>query len=418
MSPFAIAWRYLCTRRMHTCLSAFVIALGVGLAIAVVVLSGGIRRGLTTAGGPFELVIGPKGSATQLVVSSVLLQDAPIGNITYAQYEAIRADTRVKDAVPIALGDNAQGIALIGTTPDLFSIQVAPDRPPFYQFADGRPFTGEFEAVLGSTAAARLELTVGTTFVSSHGTMPSLNDTNHADSPYRVVGVLNKTNTPADLGIYVPLSSYWRVHGETSSSIFTLGSSEENSSHTSTPQELQGITAVLVRARDISSAYQLYQQVNAGNELQAALPGVVLTQFLSLLGQGQQLLLPVTYIGLIMAAISTALALYGAVLARRRSTAVLRALGASRSVVFQIALWESVLLGILGLAGGLVLGHGTAAVVAAVINQQRALAVAVGFEIAEIPIVLGMFALGILAGLAPAVQLYRLQAGAVLSESS
>lgn len=412
MPSFRIAWRYLRTRLAQTMLTACVIALGVGLAICVVVLAAGLRRGLTTAGGPFELVVGPKGSPTQLVISSVLFQDVPIGNMTYGQYAALRSDARVRDAIPIALGDNVRGLRLIGTTPELFGIAITPERPPFYQLAQGQAFAQDEEAVLGSTAAEQLGLGVGATFISSHGVMASVNGSAHADHPYRVVGVLARTSTPADLGVYVPISSYWEAHGDVGHAQLAQPGAQPDAA-----EAALGVTAVLVRAKDVSSAYQLYQQLNGSQDLQAALPGMVLTQFLSLLGQGQQVLALITYVALGMAAISMGMVLYSAVLARRRATAVLRALGAPRAAIFQIALWESLMLGLLGAALGAALGHVAAAAIAALINRQSALGVVVGFDLAELPILLAMVALGLAAGLLPALRMYRLQAGAVLAEA-
>ena len=172
---------------------------------------------------------------------------------------------------------------------------------------------------------------------------------------------------------------------------------------------------VLVRGRDISAAYQLYQSLNAGRELQAALPGAVLTQFLAYLGQGEQVLSLVSLVALAMAGVSVALSLYGAIVARRREIAVLRALGASRSTIFGVALAESLLLALLGCALGLVLGYAAAGVIGAVVSQRSALAVPLTFSGAEVPVLLGALVLGGVAGLLPAIRAYRVEAAQELA---
>lgn len=392
MSSLSIAWRNLATRPVQTVLIVSIIALGVGLALFVVLVASGMRRGLMTAGGPFELVAGPKGSATQLVVSSILLQDVPIGNIAYEQYLELRQDPRVKEAVPLALGDNVAGLRIVGTTEDLFRVAISSDHAPYYRLQAGRVFDGDFQAVLGSMAAERLGLGLGREFASSHGVIGvAEEEPSHRDFSYRVVGILAPTGTPADAGIYVPLSSYWNIHVGT------------------------GVTAVLVRARDIASAYQLYQQLNAGPTLQAALPGAVLTQFLELLGQGQRLMAMVAYVALGMALLSVVLSLYSAVQARRRDTAVLRALGASRATVLSLALWEALLQGGLGIGVGALLGHGAAAIVGALVNRSSGLAIAAGFESSTVPLLLAVLALGVGAGILPALLAYRLDPASILS---
>jgi putative ABC transport system permease protein len=83
--------------------------------------------------------------------------------------------------------------------------------------------------------------------------------------------------------------------------------------------------------------------------------------------------------------------------------------------VLAVALWEAGLLGGLGLLLGLMLGHGVAFGVGTRVSQQSALAVQVGLERAEVPIVLLMFVLGIGAGLLPALRAYRIETTQVLA---
>jgi putative ABC transport system permease protein len=414
MSPFAIALRNITNRSGPSLLTALIVALGVGLALAVVVLTGGIRRGLITAGGPFELVIGPKGSATQLVMSSILLQDVPLGNMAYSAYEELTNDPRVATAIPLALGDNIQGLRIVGTTLNLFRVQVSPAQPPFYQLAQGRMFNQEFEAVLGSAAAQQLGLQPGDSFVGSHGVLESFNANPHASNPYQVVGLLAPTNTPADLGIYVSLQSYYEVHGHPGIStpageVLPVTPAEQ--------EEAPEITAVLVRARDISAAYQLYQELNSGIALQAALPGAVLTTFLDLVGQGQQLLILISYVALAMAGLSSGLSLYNAVQAQRHDIAVLRAIGAPRGTILAIALIEALIQSVIGLMLGLVIGYSTAFGIAQIIRQRSALAVVPGFEPGVLLIFLGIGILGLLAGIVPAIRAYRTDTVTALSQN-
>jgi putative ABC transport system permease protein len=402
MSPLAIAWRNLTTRPVQTALTALIVALGAGLAVAVIALAGGMRRGLVGAGGPFELVVGPKGSPTQLVNSSVLLQDVPIGNIAYARYEALAADPRALAVVPIALGDNVEGLRIVGTTPGFFQVSRSSGQP-FYRLERGQPFDTAFTAVLGSAAAERMGLAVGGTFVSNHGVTATFEEQAHDATPYTVVGVLAPTDTPADLGVYVPLESVWEMHG--------LHGDQDKPADGEDP----GVTAVLVRARDVSSAYQLYQELNSAEGVQAALPGAVLTQFLDLLGQGQRILTLIAGVALVMAGLSVALTLYGAVLARQREIAVMRALGASRQIVLGTALLEALLLGVLGLAGGLVLGYGAAAAIAAAVRRQSAVAVSLGPEPILGLVALLLLGVGLVAGLAPALRAYSVDPATTLA---
>ena len=380
---------------------------GVGFGCAVLVLAAALRRGLVSASGPFELVIGPKGSATQLVMSSVLLQDVPIGNMPTAAYETLTRDPRVRDAVPLALGDNVQGVRVVGIGPRFFEV-AAPGQPPFYAIADGQVFTQDFEAVLGAAAAQHLKLGVGNEFVTAHGVLGGVNEAEHGGKPYRVVGILAPTHTPADLAIYVSMRSYLAVHNIADVPAFgKLGQHDDDKT----------VTAVFVRARDVSSAYQLYQQINSDDKLQAALPGAVLTQFLEWLGQGQQVLAWLSNVALGMAAITVALSLYGSARARRRDVAIVRALGWRRTDVLLLALLEAITITALGVVSGLVLGYLGAGLLSSWVAAQSAVAANIHIEPAAGWVALGMLGAGLLAGLVPALMAYRLVPTAVLSSA-
>ena len=175
------------------------------------------------------------------------------------------------------------------------------------------------------------------------------------------------------------------------------------------------MTAVLVRGKDISSSYQIYQQINAGPRAQAALPGAVLTSFIDLLGQGQQVLTLVAYVALAMAVLSAALSLYSATLQQLRDVAVMRALGASRTTVLWVALYEAMLQGLAGILAGFVIAHGIAAILAWQINQRSGIGVAPGLEPSELLIICAIFVLGTLTGVLPALRAYRVEAAGLLA---
>ncbi|MBK8430561.1 MAG: hypothetical protein IPL28_04430 [Chloroflexi bacterium] len=91
-----------------------------------------IRQGVIRASDPFGvLVVGAKGSGQQLVLSSILLQGQPVGNISYAIFEELAADERVQTAVPLAFGDNIGGARIIGTNNSFFALTGhAASHPP------------------------------------------------------------------------------------------------------------------------------------------------------------------------------------------------------------------------------------------------------------------------------------------------
>ena len=157
MYELKIAWRNLFSRPLQSLITILVIGLAVALAVTVSHLNEGLQRGIIRASDPFGvLVVGAKGSSQQLGMSTLLLQGAPIGNISGRIFQELRKDPRVALAVPIAMGDNVGGARIIGTDEHFFELRPSLQDAPAFRLAEGRYFATDFEAVLGSRAAAEL----------------------------------------------------------------------------------------------------------------------------------------------------------------------------------------------------------------------------------------------------------------------
>jgi putative ABC transport system permease protein len=207
MYPLSLAWRNLRAHPVQTAITIVVVSLALGLFVTIAVLGDAIRQGVIRASDPFGvLVVGAKGSGQQLVLSSILLQGQPVGNIPYAIFEELAADERVQTAVPLALGDNIGGARIIGTDNSFFALTGPRGEPSPFVLADGRLLEQDFEAVLGATAATQLGLGLGQTFVSSHGVERGFEPDEH-DDPFTVVGILQPSGTPYDAAVFTTLAS-------------------------------------------------------------------------------------------------------------------------------------------------------------------------------------------------------------------
>ncbi|MEZ4614557.1 MAG: ABC transporter permease [Caldilineaceae bacterium] len=153
---FKMAWRNIANRPVQTLITILVVGLAIALSVSLMYLNDGLQQGIIRASDPFGvLVVGAKGSAQQLVLSTLLLQGNPIGNILRHLYEALTTDPRVALAVPLAMGTTLiMCVSSVQTA--LFSHWDPLREPPSFQLANGRLFTDKFEAVLGSKAAAQL----------------------------------------------------------------------------------------------------------------------------------------------------------------------------------------------------------------------------------------------------------------------
>lgn len=347
MGDLSIAWRQISARWITHGLTILAIGLALALAVATTLLSRGVQAGIDQAAGPFGLLVGAKGSAQQLVLSTVLLQGAPVGNVARATLDRIAKHPGVATAIPLALGDSYRRLRIIGTTSDLLETRTRPGAPTYFRMTQGRVFAKPFEAVLGSAVALRTGLKPGDTFRADHGDEPELpgeeEDDAHGSHPYTVVGILAGTRSPADLGIYVAIESYWELHA---GQRLTPGD----------PTGRDAVTAILIVPRAFpADVYRIQQQALAGvfgPDVQAVVPYQELAALNRQVGQAQTVLSAVAIGAMVIAATTIFLAMYGSVSDRRRDLAILRALGASRQRILAIVLVECLVVSVLGAISG------------------------------------------------------------------
>jgi len=385
VTPVTIVWRYLQGRFVTSVLTVVSVALGVSLVIASVLLTRGIKEGFIAGATDYNLIVGAKGSPTQLVLNVVFRMDAPTPNIPLSAYEDLRADPRVEAAVPVAMGDAYQGFRYVATSDAYFA--PLPWRRHVPVLATGRLFRSDaperpdYEAVLGADAARGTGLKPEDRFYEGE---------EMAAYPLRVVGVLRPTGTADDRAIFISLASYWEMN------------------EISRKAMIKPLTAVLIRPKRLSDLTALHRGWNVGPDLQAALPSAILLSIFNLLGLVEDVLAVVLAVVAVVVGLYLFVTMYNATLERRREIATMRALGARRATVLGIVLLESCVIAGLGGLAGILGGHGVAALGASLLAARggpvtHALALS-----ALQPVTFGaVVALGALAGLLPAVLAYR-----------
>jgi len=380
-----VALKYLRGRFVASALTTLSVALGVSLVIASVLLSRGIRQGFIEGTTDYSLLVGAKGSPTQLVLNVVFRMDVPTPNISYGTYRQLRDDPRVEVAVPVAMGDAYQGYRYVATTGAYFT--AFPWRRKTFALSEGRLFREDppeqpaWEAVLGADAARRTGLGVGDRFHEGE---------EMAAYPLTVVGILRATNSADDRAIFFSLASYWEMN------------------EISRKMKIKPLTAVLVRAKRMSDLPALHRGFNVTTDTQAVLPSAVLLNIFNVLSLVDDVVTIILAIVGLVVLLYLFVSMYSATLERKREIATMRALGARRATILGIVLLESgamaVIGGVLGIAGG----HGVAYLGAAVL-AGRGGPVANLFVVGALePVVFGSaVVLGALAGLLPAVLAYR-----------
>ncbi len=394
MSLLNLALASLLERRLQAGLSAALIALGVALAVVLMLFTAHLQNRLSHDGGAFDIVIGAKGSPLQLVLSSLYHIDAPTGNIAYKDAQKWMAHKDVKDAVPLALGDNWKGFRIVGTTPGYAAHYNA-------AIAEGRPWRKPFEVIVG----AAVPLHIGDSFSAAHGLVDGGH--HHDHEKYVVVGTLARTGSVIDRLILTDLDSVLEIHGQHGvhdHDEHEHGHEDEDDhdhdhghhDHADAPSD---ITALLVTVKSRAAVMNLPRAINRDSALQAAHPATEITRLTTLLGVGTKTLGWISAAVIAMAGLSIFAGLSATLEQRMDDLAVLRTLGYGRGRLFLMLAAEGLILAGAGLALGIAGGYAAFAVMA---KNAGSLA-ASGASAATLPgglIVLALLTL--LAGLAAA----------------
>ena len=229
-----------------------------------------INDGMITTATYYDVVVGPNGSSTDLVLSAMFFTGTLSDTIDSSVYDEISESRDVMKIVPIATGDNYRGNKIIGTTSDLLDDKT---------LKDGVMFEEPFEIVIGSNIAKKYNLNVGDDVVAAHGVSESSHL--HENSPYKVTGILEKTYTVYDDVLFTSPESVWNVHEHHDEEDVESFSGEhtehdENEEHDEHSEHYGEYTALLIKTRNPSAALTLIDDVNKLPGVFAVNPSTVL----------------------------------------------------------------------------------------------------------------------------------------------
>lgn len=445
MTLIGIALRNIRQRYLTSGLTALSLALGVALVVATLVTGGIVKQAFESGSGlGYNMIVGAKGSPLQLVLNSVYFISKPIENISWEFYQEFLPANERSDAtdgvfaastataVPICMGDYFRGHRVIGTNAAFFDKLKRGGGQP-YLFSSGENFRDKdfFGGVIGASVAQSLGLQVGDPFAPTHGA-----DDGAVHDPFMVRGVLARTDTPIDRGVFVNMEGFYLQEGhakpiaeessvesveEPAKSVTekTTYLESDTSDKLATPEPLpfeqREVTAILLETASLPglppelTSMGLRTTINEGREAQAALPIAEIRQLLDLFVKPLELLLLlITTLVVIVSAIGILVSMVGSSLERSRDVAVMRALGARRSHVLTTVLFEAVLLAGFGGLAGWVFGHGIVAAIGPWITTNAGVSASiVSGSWAEAFLVPFLVVLAVTAALIPAVAAYR-----------
>ncbi|PZQ46988.1 MAG: ABC transporter permease [Rhodovulum sulfidophilum] len=387
---------------------ALIVACATALGLVVTLQERALRLGSARAANAFDLVIGAPGSETQLVLSSVFLQPAPLPLMPGSVLAGLIDDPRVAWAAPVGFGDQYEGRPVVGTSQALVD--------GLGGLASGATFARLGDAVVG----ADVPLDPGATFHPVHAELASEGEV-HQETTYTVTGRLARTGSPWDRAILVPIEAVWRTHG------LDAGEGEHDHEHDHAaldagapirPEALAdpgapGLPAIVVRGHAIADAYNLRQDYRAEQTI-AVFPAEVLTRLYGTLGDARAVVGAIALAAQALVAAAILLVAVIHVVQRHRQIGALRAFGAARSAVFAIVWIEVVALAAAGIAAGIVLGYVAARLIAARLTAASGLAFPVEFGPGDATLFLGLLLAAGICALIPAAIAYRQSPAAAL----
>ncbi|MDB5901867.1 MAG: hypothetical protein JWM26_745 [Betaproteobacteria bacterium] len=397
MTLAGISLAYLRARNMSTVLNVVLLAFGVAAITLLVLTAEQLEERMHVDSRGIDLVVGAKGSALQIILSSVYQLDVPTGSIPWGQALQIAAKPEVKQAIPIALADNYEGFRVVGTTHDYVMQYDA-------RLREGELWHAPLEAVIGAEVAARTSLRAGWSLTVNHG-MARQSEAPHTDYPFKVVGVLWPTGTVLDHLILTDVASVWTMHADRGGGLVREPKVDDG----------REISALLIKYATPLAGATLPREVNAYPDMQAASPILETSRLFGVMVVGMRVLRGFAFVLVVAAGLSVFIGLYTALNERRYDLAIMRALGASPRQLMVLLLFEGALLAAIGAVLGLALGHLLTSILGFALRFQQVGITGWVWSPNEGWIIAGALVVGMLAALLPAWRAHETDIARVLA---
>lgn len=403
-----LAWASLRSRALSVGLTVLVITLSVVLLLGVERVRTQAHEGFASTVSGTDLIVGARSGPVNLLLYSVFHIGDPTNNVSWQSYQALSALPQVKWAVPLSLGDSWRGYRVVGTSDGYFE-HYRYGAGHALAFASGRPFDDLYDVVIGAEVAQAQKVGLGDQIVLAHGT-GAVTLATHADKPFRVAGILQRTGTPVDSSLLVSLAAIEAIHADWRSGVQLRSQSvsAERARHLDlTPTS---ITAFMLGLNSRIATFSVQRRINEypDEAMLAILPGVTLQQLWQSLGMAERALQLISAMVVALGMVSLVALLVSTLQERRHEMAILRATGARPGYIAALLVVEAVATSAVACALALAL-----LVAASIAGRVWALA-NFGLSIThvwpdgrELAWVAGVLAISAVAGLVPALLAYR-----------
>ena len=403
MNIFKLSIKNIFNKPLSSLITVVLLGLGIGIISLLIQLNSLIKDQMENNLRGIDMVVGAKGSPLQLILSSVYHIDSPTGNISFKEAQKISNNKMVGSSIKLLYGDNHKGFRIVGTEKKLVELYKG-------KIKKGNEWNNPYEVLVGSKVYKKLKIKIGDSLISSHGlreTGPS-----HSEKSFKVVGLLETSNSVLDQLIITSPESIWDIHSTHGHEDDHEGDHEDEDE-----DEDKEITAMLIKFKSPMNIIQFPRQINENTNLQAAVPSYEISRLFKLFGFGIETLTYLAYLIIIVSGFSLFINLFNSMNEKKYEMAFIRTLGASRFQLSRMIIFESFILTILGFIIGLLFSRFGVMFTSFLIDKN------INYNLNTIEILnqeYWLFGLSILIGLIasiiPALQVYKMNISKILAD--
>ena len=410
MNIFKLSIKNIVSKPLNSILSLALLIFGIGIISLMLQLNSLIKTQMDNNLKGIDMVVGAKGSPLQLILSAVYHIDSPTGNISVEDAKKIKNNRMVGSSIDLLYGDNYKGYRIVGTEQKFLDLYNA-------KIKEGKKWDEPFEVVVGSKIYSKFNINIDDELVSSHGLRETGEE--HADQLFKVVGLLEPSNSVIDQLIVTSPQSIWDLHDD-----HDHGSEEHNEEDDHEHDEEHDhehddkeITAMLIKFKSPMNIIQFPRQINEDTNLQAAVPSYEISRLFKLFGFGIETLTYLAYLIIIVSAFSLFINLFNSMRERKYEMALIRTLGSSRRQLSMMIIFESLILTTVGFFIGLLVSRLGVMFVSSLMEESLNYNLKSFGILNEELWLLGLsIFIGLISSIIPALQVYNLNISETLAD--
>ena len=402
MNIFKLSIKNIFNKPLSSSISLSLLILGIGIISLLLQLNTLIKDQMDNNLRGIDMVVGAKGSPLQLILASVYHIDSPTGNISLKEAEKVSKNRMVGSSIKLLYGDNYKGFRIVGTEKKFIDLYKG-------SIKEGKEWNNPYEVLVGSKVYEKLKINLGDNLVSSHG----LRETgqSHDEGTFKVVGLLEPSNSVIDQLIITSPESVWDIHD-------THNHENDDDHEDEHEHDDREITAMLIKFKSPMNIIQFPRQINENTNLQAAVPSYEISRLFKLFGFGIETLSYLAYLIIIVSGFSLFINLFNSMRERKYEMALIRTLGASRFQLSTMVIFESLVLTISGFVLGLLFSRFGVMFVSSLMEES------INYNLSSFKILNEEYWLlslsiliGILSSLIPAIQVYKMNISKILADA-